>query len=139
MNKDKRVILDTNVLIRYLTEDDPDKADAVERLLNRAERREITIHLPSIVTAEMVWVLESYYGLARGKIFQLVEGILLTPGIEVTDRNLLINALNQYRKTSMDFIDAWTMAFAREEGIHTLYTFDKKHFSSIKGLSIQTP
>ena len=57
----KVAVIDTNVLIRYLTNDEPQKAKAVESLLNKASDGELRILIPSIVIAELVWVLESYY------------------------------------------------------------------------------
>ena len=54
-------VLDTNLLVRYLTEDEPAKADAVENLLDKASRGEVRLVIPSVVMAELVWVLESFY------------------------------------------------------------------------------
>lgn len=123
-----RAVIDTNLLVRYLTEDDPEKAKSVERLLKRAGKGEIRILLPSVVIAELVWVLESYYEMEAGEIAELVGAILNTPGVEVQDKHILREALKTYDKKGIDFVDAWILEFARERKIKTVYTFDKKHF-----------
>ena len=123
-----RAVIDTNLLVRYLTEDDPEKAKAVERLLKRAGRGEIRILLPSVVIAELVWVLESYYEMEASEISELVGAILNTPEVEVQDKNMLREALKAYEKKKIDFVDAWILEFAREKKIKTIYTFDKRHF-----------
>ena len=123
-----RAVIDTNLLVRYLTEDDPEKAKAVERLLKRAGRGEIRILLPSVVIAELVWVLESYYEMEASEISELVGAILNTPEVEVQDKNMLREALKAYEKKKIDFVDAWILEFARDKKIKTIYTFDKRHF-----------
>lgn len=123
-----RAVIDTNLLVRYLTEDDPEKAKSVERLLKRAGKGEIRILLPSVVIAELVWVLESYYEMGAGEIAELVGAILNTPGMETQDKHILREALKTYDKKRIDFVDAWILEFARERKIKTVYTFDKKHF-----------
>jgi len=51
----KRAVIDTNLLVRYLTEDNPSKANEVRRLLLKAAEREIRLLIPAIVIAELAW------------------------------------------------------------------------------------
>jgi predicted nucleic-acid-binding protein len=81
----KRAVIDTNLLVRYLTEDDPSKANDVKRLLLRAAQDEIRLLIPSVVIAELVWVLQSFYKLERREIVPLLKAILHTHGVEVTE------------------------------------------------------
>ena len=126
--EEDRAVIDTNLLVRYLTEDAPEKAKSVERLLKKAGKGEIRIILPSVVMAELVWVLESYYEMEAGEISELVGAILNTPGVEAQDKNILREALKTYEKKRIEFIDAWILEFARERKIKMVYTFDKRHF-----------
>ncbi|MDH5769093.1 MAG: PIN domain-containing protein, partial [Nitrospirota bacterium] len=71
----RRVVIDTNLLVRYLTGDDPRKAKAVDNLLSKAEKGELKIFIPSIVIAELVWVLESFYQMHSSEIAELVEAV----------------------------------------------------------------
>ena len=139
MEKERdRAVIDTNLLVRYLTEDDPEKAKSVERLLKRAGQGEIRILLPSVVIAELVWVLEGYYEMEAGEIAELVGAILNTPGVEAQDKHILREALKTYDKKRIDFVDAWILEFARDRKIKTVYTFDKRHFK-ITDLDISMP
>ena len=89
-----------------------------------------------MVIAELVWVLESFYQLKADAILELVEAIVNTSGLDVTDKSTVISALRLYKNRNIDFIDAWIIEFAKERGIKTIYTFDKKHFRNIEGIEI---
>jgi len=123
-----RAVIDTNLLVRFLTEDDPEKARSVEVLLGKAGKGEIKIFIPSVVIAELVWVLKSFYELEAGEISELVGAVLSTPGLDTQDKSILREALKVYERKGIDFVDAWILEFARERNIKTIYTFDKKHF-----------
>ena len=110
-------ILDTNLLVRYLTEDDPGKADAVENLLDKASRGEGRLLMHSVVMAELVWVLESFYQMEGTRIAELLESLLHTPGLVVQENRLIRPALEIYRQKQIDFIDAWILAFARQRSV----------------------
>ena len=135
----KEAVIDTNLLVRYLTDDDPQKAKAVDVLLNRAAKGELRILIPSIVVAELVWVLESSYKMIVDEIAKLVEAILNTPGIDVQDKRIIKAALSLYRTKEIDLIDAWIIEFAKAKGANRIYTFDKKHFRDAEGMEIVSP
>jgi predicted nucleic-acid-binding protein len=130
MSDDIRVVADTNLLVRYLTEDDPAKASAVDALLKKAGQGKIKILLPSVVAAELVWVLESFYKMSREQISELVYAILNTPGIDVQDEAIISAATKLYGLTHIDFVDAWIIEFAKAKGVTKIHTFDTKHFKN---------
>ena len=137
--KAERVFADTNLFLRYLANDIPVQADAVEELLRRASDGEIVLVINSLVIAEIVWTLESYYGLARGSIKDKVLAILNTPGIEAAEGDLLLQAIFWYEDKNVDFIDAFNAAWMLTQGLTTIYTFDRKHFSRIEGIRAEVP
>ena len=141
MLKDSKsiVVIDTNLLVRYLTDDEPQKAKAVDTLLNRANKGELKILIPSVVVAELVWVLESFYKLAAAEITELVESILNTPGVDIQDKWIIKAALKIYRRKEIDLIDAWIIEFAKAKGAKRIYTFDKKHFKDLREIEIISP
>jgi predicted nucleic-acid-binding protein len=132
----KKIVIDTNLLVRYLINGDQKKAAAVDNLLDKAINGEVKIIVPSVVIAELVWVLESYYQMKADAILELVEAIVNTSGLDVTDKAMVISALRLYKNRNIDFIDAWIIEFAKERGIRTIYTFDKKHFRDIEGIEV---
>ena len=131
MDKTKRIVIDTNLLIRYLVNDDSRKAQIVDTLLKKAGKGDVQVLLPSIVIAELVWVLESFYRMETAEIAELVDSILNTPGLTVSDDSIVRSALKRYRTKGVDLVDAWIAAFAQEKGASEIHTFDKKHFKGI--------
>lgn len=136
MDRTKRIVIDTNLLIRYLVNDDSRKAQIVDRLLKKAGKGEIHILMPSIVVAELVWVLESFYKMETAEIADLVDSILNTPGLTVSDDSIVRSALKRYRTKGVDLVDAWIAAFAQDKGANEIHTFDKKHFKGIDGVTV---
>lgn len=134
-----RVFVDTNLFLRYLTNDDPVKADRVEQLLNKAAAGEVKLVTAEMVLAETVWVLESSYGLGSAQVAPLVRGILATPGLEVLNGGLVARALDHYETLNIDFVDGYIAAVMEKQGLEELYSFDKKHASRLKGVQRREP
>jgi Predicted nucleic-acid-binding protein, contains PIN domain len=130
----KTYFLDTNLFIRYLTNDDPPIADRVEKLLTQATEGKMRLVTAEMVIAEIVWVLESVYHMNHQGITPLIKAILATPGLEVTNAGLVSRALDYYNSQPMDFVDGYIIAMMEKMGIEGLYSFDKKHLSTIKGI-----
>ena len=135
----ERAFADTNLFLRYLTNDVPAQADAVELLLHRASAGEIMLVINNLVIAELVWTLESYYGLARDSIKSKVLAILNTPGLEADDGDLLLEAISWYADKNIDFVDAFNAAWLLAHGMTVACTFDRKHLARVEGVSVQVP
>ena len=131
----KACFVDTNLFIRYLTNDDPDKANKVEDLLNQAAAGKIRLVTAEIVLAEVVWVLESYYSLKKDQISSMVKAILATPGLDVINGKLLEKAVDYYLYRNIDFIDAYIVALMEKLKISDIYSFDKKHLARINTIN----
>ena len=123
----KSYFVDTNLFIRYLTNDDPEKADRVDRLLDQAVKRKISLVTAEMVLAEVVWVLESFYKIDKHQITDMLKAILATPGLEVLNGKTVENALQYYAFQNIDFIDAYIVALMQKLKIEGIYSFDKKH------------
>ena len=136
MNKS---FVDTNLFIRYLTNDDQEKADRVEKLLVQAKSGTLNLVTTEMVIAEIVWVLESFYGLTPKVIAPLIRGILATPGLEVINGALISRALELYEGQNFDFVDGYIAAVMEKQGISDLYSFDRKHISRIRTITRKEP
>jgi predicted nucleic-acid-binding protein len=137
--KADRVFVDTNLFLRYLTNDVPAQADAVEALLRQAAGGEMVLVTNSLVLAEIVWVLASYYQRSRVDIRDKVLAVLNTPGLEVVDGDLVLQAITWYAEKNVDFIDAYNAAWSLVQDINVAYTFDQVHFSRIEGITVRVP
>lgn len=135
----ERAFIDTNLFLRYLTNDVPEQAHAVDLLLTRALNGEISLVANGLVIAEIVWTLESYYQLTRQAIRENVLAILNTPGLEVVDNDLVLEAINGYADQNVDYIDAYNCAWMLHQGLKTAFTFDRKHFNRMPGIRVQVP
>ncbi len=133
------VFADTNLFLRYLTNDVPDQADLVESLLQRAAKGKVNLVTTGIVIAEIVWTLESYYKLDKKEIQAMVLGILNTDGLEVIDSDLVLQAIVPYADKNVDFIDAFNAAWMVKNDVDKIYTFDQKHFNRFEGIKAELP
>lgn len=137
--KAERVFADTNLFLRYLTNDVPAQAEAVESLLRGAEKGQIMLVTTSLAIAEIIWTLENYYRIPREDIREKVLAILNTPGLEVTDSDLILQSVFWYAEKNVDFIDAFNAAWMARIGVGKVYTFDQKHFERFAGVELLTP
>jgi predicted nucleic-acid-binding protein len=133
------VFVDTNLFLRYLTNDVPTQADAVESLLQRAAKGKINLITTSMVIAEIVWTLESFYELDKREIQEMVLGMLNTDGLEVIDSDLILQAIVPYAEKNVDFIDAFNAAWMVKNDVNRVYTFDQKHFNRFEGIVAEAP
>jgi predicted nucleic-acid-binding protein len=130
---------DTNLFLRYLTNDVPAQSEAVENLLREAADGKRILITNSLVIAEIVWTLESYYSLSREEVQKRILAILNTPGLEVADAEILFQAILWYVEKNVDFIDAYNAAWMSEHKLAAIYTFDQKHFKRLPGISVHVP
>lgn len=131
--------MDTNLFIRYLTNDEPALADRVEKLLDDAAAGSVQLVTTELVIAETVWVLESSYKLKNREVAPLIRGILATPGLEVVNTDLISRALMLYELQNIDFVDASITVFMEKQGISDIYSYDKKHLARVTGINRREP
>ncbi len=113
--------VDTNVLIRHLTGDPPAQARRATRYLERAE----ALLLPDLILAEVAYVLESFYEVARVEVARTLRAVLGFPAIRVLDVELLQRAVEVYEVHRLDFADAYLVASAERTGIGVIASFDR--------------
>jgi predicted nucleic-acid-binding protein len=117
--------LDTNVLVRYLTEDDATQVQAVDRLMSESVKNAVRLHIDDIVLCELVWVLRGAYRFNRTTIAATLDRILGTALFSFEDRDLLKRALVQYRDGEGDFADYVIGARNVRSGCQLTATFDR--------------
>ncbi len=133
------LFVDTNVFLRFLTQDDPIKAKRVETLFRQAVRGKKIFTTSLLVIAEIVWTLESFYGLDKADIGSKVETILNTPNLKCPEISLILPALDLYVQYNIDFIDAYHAVYLKEARHTHILTYDRKHFARIPWLEVLEP
>ncbi len=116
-----RELLDTNVLVRHLTGAPPAQARRATALLAGDDE----LILTDLITAELVYVLESYYERPRNEVVEAVRSLLALPSVS-SDHELLLRAIELYEAERLDFADAYLCAASEVSGIGTVASFDRR-------------
>jgi predicted nucleic-acid-binding protein len=117
-------ILDTNVLVRFLLDDDAMQSPRARALMSRLELGSANALLQESVLAETVWVLEKGYDVPRPEIARLLSAIVQLRGVRCGRRRVVLEALNRFSATPCDIIDCLLAAFARSRRLK-VYSFDQ--------------
>src|SRR5919204_2762662 len=120
--------IDTDVIIRFLTGDDPAKQERAARLFEQVEQGNATLAAPDTVIADAVYVLSSprLYNLPRQEVAALLIPLVRLSGFRVQNRRAVLAALNLYGygATKLDFGDALIVASMAQSGSRSVYSFD---------------
>ncbi|MGA9883593.1 MAG: PIN domain-containing protein [Candidatus Acidiferrales bacterium] len=107
-----RRLVDTNLILRHLVQDHPAHARAAGKLFEACDQGDLVIVLVSAVLAECLFVLESFYEHERVDISSALSTLISSPGVEINDRAVHLDALYRYRTTSLHFVDCLVAAAA---------------------------
>lgn len=121
-------ILDTSIILRFLTADSTDKKEKFKRLIKDASDEKSTLLVPLIVIIEMVYVLEKIYKLHKADVREKVESLESLSPVEIESEDVVLESLRLYAEEDMKFGDAMILAQSKVSGIKPIYTFDKKDF-----------
>lgn len=113
----ERRLVDTNLIVRYLVQDHEKHAKAAGRVFDACDRGEVVIVVLPAVLAECVFVLESFYKHPRGDIASALGRLISSPGVEISDATIHLEALDRYRKTKVHFVDCMVAATAAAENM----------------------
>lgn len=117
--------VDTNVLVRYLTQDDPKQAQAVDALIAGAVEQGSRLRIDDVVLCELVWVLRGAYRFTPATIASALDKILSTALFAFEDREVLRRALDDYRAEGGDFADHLIGRRNVNAGCESTITFDR--------------
>lgn len=126
-------LADANLIIRFLTADDPKHSPAARHIFTRAATGKLTLLITDVCVAEVAWLLKSYYKFDRKDIAQWLTQVIDSPGIQTVHKPVLLDALHRYQKNNIDYIDAYHAALAHYQDI-PIISFDRDfdRFSDIK-------
>jgi predicted nucleic acid-binding protein len=132
--------VDTDVVIRLITGDDPVKQAAAESLFAQVETGAITLRAPDTVIADAVFVLSStrLYALPRPLVRDKIAHLVSLPAFLVHNRRLLLRALDIFATTNLDFGDAMIVATMERRGAGIVYSYDRD-FDRMPGIVRREP
>jgi predicted nucleic acid-binding protein len=117
-------VLDTSVLVRYVTFDPPTQGEVAAALIDS----EADLLVTSVGLAETAFVLTRNYGLPRSTVVDTLTDLLARENVDMVDlpKALAVDALNLCRPSGrVSYADALEWAVARHNGVPTVYTFDQ--------------
>ncbi len=126
-------LVDTNIVLRLLTEDDPVQTPAVKEFFVQLVSRKERGYLTTVVVLELVWTLESYFGLPRDEVAADLSLLINTPGLDIENNSAVEAALEYYSSTKADFADCYNAAYAAAHGNGTVLSCDH-HFDRLDGV-----
>ena len=118
--------LDTNILVRYLTQDDPTQSPKATELIERRLTEEKPGFVSIVAMVETVWVLERAYGLTPHAIVGAVERVLQTDVLVVENEQEVFTAMIALKEGQGSFADAVMAALGAKMGCSCMLTFDRK-------------
>lgn len=106
--------VDTNILLRFLTEDPPEQFKAAAALIESAERGDVVLELSPLVVAETAFTLESFYKRPRKLVAETLQEFVKRLGVRLAERERILDALERVKKTGVHLVDAYLAASAAE-------------------------
>ena len=117
--------IDSNVLIRYIVQDDPRQARAATRLIEGQCTADDPGFVSHIVVCELVWVLTSGYRYAKSEVVGVLEQLLRVAQLRVEDPQILWRTLEDFRGHRADFSDHLIGRLHAAQGCDRTVTFDR--------------
>lgn len=130
--------LDTNILLRYFTRDDEEKARRALALLTRVERGEEHIETSVLVVFETVYALQRLYRVPKPRIRELLTTILRLRGLRLPGKNVCIDALDLYMSSNISYADAYHAVYMKARGMTEIYSCDYD-FDKLGGIARVEP
>lgn len=118
--------LDTNVLVRFLVQDDQAQFERAQKLIGRESRTGGGVLISLLVLLETEWVLRSRYGLAKSEILTAFSGLLASAELRFEDEHSIEAALFAWKDSPADFADCLIGARHRALGCRATASFDVK-------------
>jgi predicted nucleic-acid-binding protein len=118
--------LDTNVVIRYLVQDDKKQSAAATRFIEKSLTTDAPGYINHITLCEIVWVLQRCYGVTTPQVREIIEGLLTTKQLMVENVEITWKALRAYDAKNADFCDALIGQKNIHSGCEHTVTFDKR-------------
>ncbi|MBN1465984.1 PIN domain-containing protein [candidate division KSB1 bacterium] len=119
------IALDTNIIIRFLVQDDPAQCKIVDRLFERAVKSGDKLWISNFVILEMIWVLERIFSVTRHDIINTIESLSCLPILAFED-SVMLMTFCQMALTTQQELDDLLIGLKGQIHCDYTFTFDKK-------------
>jgi len=118
--------LDTNILVRFILQDEPEQARVATHFIENHCTPEEPGYINSIVICELIWVLGKGYRYDKRLLIKVLRQLLASPELVIEQRENTLAALRDYQESNADFSDHLLARINQDQGCITTYTFDRK-------------
>ena len=134
----KKVIIDTNTLISFVTDRNINQQKKSAELFEEASRLKLIILCHQNVLTEFVYVMERIYKIRKEKIKEIISDLILMPGIELVHETDIKKVLKFWPTSITDFGDALLATLCKTSKNASIATFDRKFQNALTKLSLST-
>lgn len=120
------IAIDSNVLIRFITQDDQDQFILAKNLIAKYQGKIKSIYINNIILYELFWVLRSSYKYTKQQISDVLEKIIRIEEFEFENIDILLETIALYTTGKADFADYLIYVINKTAGFATTYSFDQK-------------
>lgn len=133
----KTVILDTNVVLRFVLADHPTHSPKARELFELAENGSIRLYLSQVSLAELVWTLTSFFKFSRKQVSATMRGLVLHNGVDIDEQEVALLALERFACVNADYPDCHVSALSSTRG-QCVVSYDRD-FRKFKDIDWKTP
>lgn len=137
MSVPRRYLVDTNILLRFLSGEPAAQAAAARNLFDEAREGSAVLDISPVIVAETFYTLVSFYGVERKTAAEKLSALLQQRGVKLRDANQVLSALDRLQIANIGFADAFLAAGAAEETV-SVASFDRD-FDKIKDVTRYEP
>jgi len=120
----KKYFIDTNVILRFLLRDNEEYYKKASAHLEDAKKGKIEINLIPEVLFEIDYVLRGVYSLSKQEVVEIYLKLIKSPYLKVSNRSIIINALEKYQTMNIDLFDIYLYYFSVDKKASVL-SFDR--------------
>ncbi len=117
-------LVDTNVMLRFLSGEPPTQAAAARKLFERAAAGDVVLEIPTLIVAEAYYTLVSFYEVEKKVAAEKLAMLLQQHGIRLREERVVLATLERLQTTNVGFSDAY-LASAVEEEMLQVASFDR--------------
>lgn len=133
----KRVFLDTNIFVRFLTSDNEELKELAQEIIKYADMGLVKPYTSSVVIMELQYVLTKLYNFNKVRVARDLSELLTLRNLNLKEKGDTKKAIEYFSKHNIKFGDCY-IATQVPKGV-TLVSFDIKHFKKFKGLQVASP
>ena len=121
----KKVIVDTNILLRVILNEPSDNFVKAKKIIDKIEQGVLIAIVSELVIAECIWVLMSVYKKTKSEILPIITELILRDNFEIRDKNIIAESMEIFGQHNVSWIDSYLYCLSKNIDTE-LITFDVK-------------